>query len=276
MYVDKRLAGIQAVQTLSRLNRTCPGKEDTFVLDFVNEPEEILDAFQPYYEQTLVGERAEPRSSTSCRPSWTVSRSTTGDEVEEFSQGLLQAAAEPDARRPRRDERLHRSGRGPLQAARRGGARGVSQDARGLPQPVRVPLADHPVPGLRPGEALHLRPVPAHEAAARATAARSTTSTTRSRSSTTGCRRSARARSPSRRARAARWPGRSQSGAGPPQGRADRALPADRHPQRALRHRLQAGRPALLRVDPRGRPRRSQRSARPPSRTRWRTSATSS
>ncbi len=59
MYVDKRLAGIQAVQTLSRLNRTCSGKEDTFVLDFVNDPEEILAAFQPYYEQTLVGERAE-------------------------------------------------------------------------------------------------------------------------------------------------------------------------------------------------------------------------
>ncbi|MBI3090679.1 MAG: type I restriction endonuclease subunit R [Candidatus Tectomicrobia bacterium] len=61
MYVDKRLAGLQAVQTLSRLNRVCPGKEDTFVLDFVNEPEEILAAFQPYYEQTLIGERAEPR-----------------------------------------------------------------------------------------------------------------------------------------------------------------------------------------------------------------------
>jgi len=61
MYVDKRLAGIQAVQTLSRLNRTHPGKEDTFILDFVNEPEEILKAFQPYYEQTLIGERADPR-----------------------------------------------------------------------------------------------------------------------------------------------------------------------------------------------------------------------
>jgi len=60
MYVDKRLAGIQAVQTLSRLNRTCSGKEDTFVLDFVNEPEEILAAFQPYYERTLIGERAAP------------------------------------------------------------------------------------------------------------------------------------------------------------------------------------------------------------------------
>ncbi len=61
MYVDKRLAGIQAVQTLSRLNRTHPGKEDTFVLDFVNEPDEILKAFQPYYEQTLIGDRAEPQ-----------------------------------------------------------------------------------------------------------------------------------------------------------------------------------------------------------------------
>ncbi len=60
MYVDKRLSGVQAVQTLSRLNRTAPGKEDTFVLDFVNDPEEIYASFQPYYEVTEVGERAEP------------------------------------------------------------------------------------------------------------------------------------------------------------------------------------------------------------------------
>jgi type I restriction enzyme R subunit len=59
MFVDKRLAGIQAVQTLSRLNRTCTGKEDTFVLDFANKREEILEAFQPYYEQTGVGEQAD-------------------------------------------------------------------------------------------------------------------------------------------------------------------------------------------------------------------------
>jgi type I restriction enzyme R subunit len=48
MYVDKRLAGIQAVQTLSRLNRTHPLKEDTFVLDFVNDPDEIREAFKVY------------------------------------------------------------------------------------------------------------------------------------------------------------------------------------------------------------------------------------
>jgi type I restriction enzyme R subunit len=61
MYVDKRLSGVQAVQTLSRLNRTCPGKEDTFVLDFVNDTEEILRSFQPYYEQTTVAETADPQ-----------------------------------------------------------------------------------------------------------------------------------------------------------------------------------------------------------------------
>lgn len=56
MYVDKKLSGVKAVQTLSRLNRTCPGKEDTFVLDFVNDRQTILDSFQPYYEITSVTE----------------------------------------------------------------------------------------------------------------------------------------------------------------------------------------------------------------------------
>jgi type I restriction enzyme R subunit len=60
MYVDKRLSGVQAVQTLSRLNRMTPGKENTFVLDFVNEADEILRSFQPYYEQTIVAETADP------------------------------------------------------------------------------------------------------------------------------------------------------------------------------------------------------------------------
>ncbi|MGU3628571.1 type I restriction endonuclease subunit R [Comamonas sp. C24C] len=50
MYVDKMLGGIQAVQTLSRLNRAYPGKDTTYVLDFVNEPAEILKAFKMYYE----------------------------------------------------------------------------------------------------------------------------------------------------------------------------------------------------------------------------------
>jgi type I restriction enzyme, R subunit len=60
MYVDKRLAGIQAVQTLSRLNRTHPLKEDTFVLDFVNDREEIREAFKAYYEGAVMGEEVDP------------------------------------------------------------------------------------------------------------------------------------------------------------------------------------------------------------------------
>ena len=60
MYVVKRLAGVQAVQTLSRLNRIVPGKSRTFVLDFVNEEEDIYQAFKPYYERTPVGENADP------------------------------------------------------------------------------------------------------------------------------------------------------------------------------------------------------------------------
>lgn len=50
MYVDKRLGGVQAVQTLSRLNRCYPGKDQTYVVDFVNDPADILVAFKPYYE----------------------------------------------------------------------------------------------------------------------------------------------------------------------------------------------------------------------------------
>jgi len=60
MYVDKRLAGIQAVQTLSRLNRIHPLKEDTFVLDFVNDRQEIQEAFKQYYEGAEMGEEVEP------------------------------------------------------------------------------------------------------------------------------------------------------------------------------------------------------------------------
>jgi len=54
MIVDKKLKSVKAVQTLSRLNRTCPGKTDTFVLDFVNSHEDIMEAFQPFYQETFL------------------------------------------------------------------------------------------------------------------------------------------------------------------------------------------------------------------------------
>ncbi|MBU4178420.1 MAG: type I restriction endonuclease subunit R, partial [Actinobacteria bacterium] len=86
MYVDKRLAGIQAVQTLSRLNRMHPGKEDTFVLDFVNEPDDILAAFQPYYERTLIGERVEARQLYELQVKLDARQVYHKAEVEEFSK----------------------------------------------------------------------------------------------------------------------------------------------------------------------------------------------
>jgi type I restriction enzyme R subunit len=60
MYVDKRLAGIQAVQTLSRLNRAHPGKDTTYVVDFANEPEEVLEAFKTYYETAELSATTDP------------------------------------------------------------------------------------------------------------------------------------------------------------------------------------------------------------------------
>ncbi len=56
MIVDKKLRSVKAVQTLSRLNRTCPGKVDTFVLDFANTKEDILEAFQPFYQETSLSQ----------------------------------------------------------------------------------------------------------------------------------------------------------------------------------------------------------------------------
>ncbi|MDX8406901.1 MAG: DEAD/DEAH box helicase family protein [Mariprofundaceae bacterium] len=62
MYVDKKLHGVECVQTLSRLNRTYPGKAEsgTFVLDFFNDPQDILDSFQPYYQTAELADVSDP------------------------------------------------------------------------------------------------------------------------------------------------------------------------------------------------------------------------
>lgn len=60
MFVDKKLSGVKAVQTLSRLNRTTRGKLDTFVLDFVNSVEDIKASFEPFYEETVLLEETDP------------------------------------------------------------------------------------------------------------------------------------------------------------------------------------------------------------------------
>lgn len=60
MYVDKRLAGIQAVQTLSRLNRSAPGKDTTYVVDFVNDAEDVLNAFKTYHTTAELSSTTDP------------------------------------------------------------------------------------------------------------------------------------------------------------------------------------------------------------------------
>src|SRR5581483_2330690 len=84
MYVDKRLAGIQAVQTLSRLNRTHPLKEDTFVLDFVNDREEIREAFKVYYEGAEMGEEVDPVQMYAIKGELDASGIYLAEEVERF------------------------------------------------------------------------------------------------------------------------------------------------------------------------------------------------
>src|SRR5262249_45374818 len=86
MYVDKRLGGIQAVQTLSRLNRIHPLKEDTFVLDFVNDRDEIREAFKVYYEGAEIGDDVDPARMYAIKGELDASGVYLDDEVERFCQ----------------------------------------------------------------------------------------------------------------------------------------------------------------------------------------------
>lgn len=67
MYVDKKLGGVSAVQTLSRLNRTTSGKTDTFVMDFANSTDEIKNSFEPYYVTTILGEATDLINCSTCK-----------------------------------------------------------------------------------------------------------------------------------------------------------------------------------------------------------------
>jgi len=86
MYVDKRLRGLHAVQTLSRLNRTHPRKQETFVLDFANSVEDIQKAFEPYYERTLLSEATDPNLLYDLQTRLESFGLFTTDEVNAFAQ----------------------------------------------------------------------------------------------------------------------------------------------------------------------------------------------
>ncbi|AML50181.1 type I restriction endonuclease subunit R [Falsihalocynthiibacter arcticus] len=97
MYVDKRLSGIQAVQTLSRLNRRTAGKEDTFVLDFVNDRDEIFQSFKDYYETTDAGEAPDPHQLYELQHSIEEWRVFGSDEVDQVCEIWFKNRKEPTA-----------------------------------------------------------------------------------------------------------------------------------------------------------------------------------
>jgi type I restriction enzyme R subunit len=108
MYVDKRLAGIQAVQTLSRLNRAHPGKDTTYVLDFVNDPTEVLAAFKTYFETAELAGVTDPNLVYDLKAKLDASGNYDEAEVERVvtvvmdarsSHGQLVAALDPVADR---------------------------------------------------------------------------------------------------------------------------------------------------------------------------------
>lgn len=89
MYVDKKLAGLQAVQTLSRLNRTYSEKDKTFILDFQNETEEIKEAFAPYFETTALEERTDLNQIYDLEHKISGSQYIIKKEVEDFAAGFF-------------------------------------------------------------------------------------------------------------------------------------------------------------------------------------------
>lgn len=86
MYVDKRLDGVQAVQTLSRLNRCYPGKEAPFILDFVNKPADIYTAFKPYYDATELEKETDPTHLETIKLDLDNMRVYTNSEIQGFAQ----------------------------------------------------------------------------------------------------------------------------------------------------------------------------------------------
>ena len=95
MYVDRRLAGIQAVQTLSRLNRCHPGKSTTYVVDFVNEPDDILAAFKTYYETAELAEATDPKLILNLKAKLDAQGHYDAFEIERVVKVLLDPGSKP-------------------------------------------------------------------------------------------------------------------------------------------------------------------------------------
>ena len=89
MYVDKPLSGVRAVQTLSRLNRACPGKHDVAVLDFANDEDAIKTAFEPYYQTTILSGETDPDRLHDLQSALDACQVYNPDSVDEFVELYL-------------------------------------------------------------------------------------------------------------------------------------------------------------------------------------------
>lgn len=98
MYVDRKLAGLQAVQTLSRLNRTMPGKGGTYVLDFQNTTKDIQEAFKPFYEITGLEETSDPNQVYELEQRLNTFGIIDRDEVERFAQTFYKGSLDSSDR----------------------------------------------------------------------------------------------------------------------------------------------------------------------------------
>ena len=249
MYVDKRLDGVQAVQTLSRLNRMIPGKDAPFVLDFVNDAEEHLQRLQALLRQDRAccgfGPVHDGCAEARARPG----AGLLLERGRGVCPGILQADGAARRRRPCAHAAASATGGGPLQGDRRPGqAGGVSGEALRLCAGLRLSEPDRPLRRSGPGDALQLRPVPAAPLAARS-----------GRDDRQGGRRGGAAVLPNRAGvlGSDRHQGRRPAVCQEPErsgyrqggGREGPAIRDHRGAQRALRHAVQRRRPALLRAD---------------------------
>lgn len=100
MYVDKKLSSVQCVQTLSRLNRTKTGKVNAFILDFVNEPDDIVNAFQPFYNTTILTEGTDPDKLYDIQYDIEAYGLFTDDHVERFCKELLKKTTTDEKLQP--------------------------------------------------------------------------------------------------------------------------------------------------------------------------------
>jgi type I restriction enzyme R subunit len=92
MYVDKELSSVKAVQTLSRLNRAHPAKQDTFILDFHNDPDDIERAFQPFYRTTILSGETDPNKLNDLQYTLDQAGVYTWDQVRQFVERYLSDA----------------------------------------------------------------------------------------------------------------------------------------------------------------------------------------